>query len=331
MINERYISAGVMRLIVVLFVSLLLVGARAGVTDSDTSSVSFRVSGFRVLPNDVSAFITPVRDLNNEACALVKVVASPDFAFSSPLGIVKRKDEVGEIWLYLPNGTRLLTLKHPRWGVMRDYRFPKPLESRMAYELTIEEPREPVVTERDTVVVTKTVVDTVGVERRRPRLPWSGNVLATVSFNGHRQSWGLMVAAMRRHGFYVHGVTGMNRIGKTVATCDADGYVDDSGIKPYYTGKERYCDFTVTAGAVHRLFGSLCLFEGIGYGRSATAWQLADSEGGGYALNKDLTHKGIAGEAGLMVSWGPVSLLASVITIKGSRWQGCVGIGIRLR
>ena len=62
----------------------------------------FSVAGFRLLPNDVSAFITPVRDLNDEPCALVKVDAPSDFAFSTPLGIVSRKDKVGEIWLYLP-------------------------------------------------------------------------------------------------------------------------------------------------------------------------------------------------------------------------------------
>lgn len=65
------------------------------------------------MPNDVSAFITPVRDLNDEPCALVKVEAPSDFAFSTPLGIVSRKDKVGEIWLYLPKGSKLLTIKHP--------------------------------------------------------------------------------------------------------------------------------------------------------------------------------------------------------------------------
>ena len=67
-------------------------------------SQEFTVSSFRLLPNDVSAFVNSVRDLNDEACALVKVEAPSDFAFSTPLGIVKRKDEVGEIWLYLPPG-----------------------------------------------------------------------------------------------------------------------------------------------------------------------------------------------------------------------------------
>ena len=79
-------------------------------------SQEFTVSSFRLLPNDVSAFVNSVRDLNDEACALVKVEAPSDFAFSTPLGIVKRKDEVGEIWLYLPQGTKMLTLKHPVWA-----------------------------------------------------------------------------------------------------------------------------------------------------------------------------------------------------------------------
>lgn len=43
----------------------------------------FSVASFRQLPNDVSAFINNVRDLNDEACALIKVVAPSDFAFSS--------------------------------------------------------------------------------------------------------------------------------------------------------------------------------------------------------------------------------------------------------
>ena len=111
----------------------------------------FSVAGFRLLPNDVSAFITPVRDLNDEPCALVKVEAPSDFAFSTPLGIVSRKDKVGEIWLYLPKGSKLLTIKHPEWGVLRDYRFSKPLESRMTYELKL----KPMITTRTSTLKTR--------------------------------------------------------------------------------------------------------------------------------------------------------------------------------
>lgn len=51
----------------------------------------FSVQSFRQLPNDISAYIQPVKDLNDEACALIKIVGSRDFVFSTPLGVVKRK------------------------------------------------------------------------------------------------------------------------------------------------------------------------------------------------------------------------------------------------
>ena len=296
----------------------------------DTSAVKFKVTGFRVLPNDVSAFITPVRDLNNEACALLKVVAQQDFAFSSPLGIVKRKDEVGEIWLYLPKGTRQITIKHPRWGVLRNYRLPTALESHVAYEMTISEPRTPMAYEHDTVILTKTIVDTVTVGRKRPRLPMAFHALLTVSMHQNGPSWGIMLAAMRRHGMFVHVSSDLRSIGETRFTCDKEGYIDESGTMPYYTGKTRHSNWTATAGAIHRLCRALSVFEGIGYGRAATAWQLAESEGGGNALNDGLTHRGVAGELGLMATFGKINISASVITIAGRQWQGCVGVGIKL-
>lgn len=297
---------------------------------TDTSAVKFKVTGFRVLSNDVSAFITPVRDLNNEACALLKVVARQDFAFSSPLGIVKRKDEVGEIWLYLPKGTRRITIKHPRWGVLRNYRLPLALESHVAYEMTISEPRIPMAYEHDTVILTKTIVDTVAVKRKRPRLPMTFHALFTLSMHQNGPSWGVMLAAMRRHGMFVHVSSDFRSIGNTRFTCDEEGYIDDSGTMPYYTGETRHSNWTATAGAIHRLCSVLSVFEGIGYGRTATAWQLAESEGGGSALNDGLTHKGVAGELGLIATFGRINISASVLTIAGQQWQGCVGVGIKL-
>ena len=115
---------------------------------------SFSVESFRQLPTDVSAFIDAVRDLNDEACALLKVVAPADFAFSSPLGIVERRDKVGEIWLFMPKGTKSITLKHPQWGVLRNYAFGTKLESRMTYEMRLRIPQAAVVEKHDTVVYT---------------------------------------------------------------------------------------------------------------------------------------------------------------------------------
>lgn len=283
-----------------------------------------------MLPNDVTVFVNSVRDLNDEACALVKVEAPSDFAFSTPLGIVKRKDEVGEIWLYLPKGTKMLTLKHPEWGVLRDYKLGMVLESRMTYEMKLSLPKPAIAERHDTIVEVRTVVDTVTVARTRPKLPLSLYALATIGAHDNGPSYGVFFAMMRRHGFFVHASTDFGSIGKTNGSCSKDGGIGGTNEKPYYSGKTANSHYTVTAGAIHRLTKGVCLFEGVGYGRSAVAWQLAESEGGGYVQNDGLTHKGVAGEVGTLVSFGRIAVSASAVTIAGKQWQGCLGVGIKL-
>ena len=297
---------------------------------SQMKAQDFSVANFRSLPNDVSAFIHPVRDLNNEACALIKVVAPSDFAFSSPLGIVKRKDEVGEIWLYLPKGTKQLTIKHPEWGVLRDYRLGKPLESRMTYELKLNLPKPEVTEIHDTITQVKTVVDTVTVQKVRPKMPLRLYTLATLALHENGPSYGIFFALMHRHGFFLHASSNLKSIGNTVGDCDKEGYIPGNNIKPYYSGETRHSNYTLTAGAIQHLAKDICLFEGIGYGRSATAWEQSQSEGGGYLLNDGLTHKGVAAELGALASFGRITFSASSLTIAGKQWQGCIGIGIKL-
>lgn len=304
-------------------------------------SQEFSVASFQVLPNDVSAFIHHVRDLNDEACALIKVEAPSDFAFSTPLGIVKRKDEVGEIWLYVPKGAKMLTLKHPQWGVIRDYKLGKPLESRMTYELKLNLPRLAIAEKHDTIIQIKTVTDTIAIPQAKPKMALSIYALATIALHQDGPSYGIFFAMMHRHGFFLHASSDFKSIGKTEGNCDKDGNITktsstsnrtngNTSNKPYYTGETRHSNYTITAGAIHHIYKSLRIFEGIGYGRSATAWQMGESEGGGYLLNDGLTHKGVAGEVGILGSIGRLTLSASAITIAGKQWQGSIGIGIKL-
>jgi len=305
---------------------LILLCAECG----SVSAQQFTVKKFSAMPNDVSAFINPVYDLNGEACAAVKVAAPADFAFSTPLGIVKRADGVGEILLYIPKGSKQITIKHPQWGVLRNYRFPKPLESRVTYELVISEPKPQYTVKHDTIVLTKTITDTIAVKKSRPKQPLKLHATLTVALHEHGPSYGMMLALMRRHGFFIHAQSNLRSTGETTAACDKEGYMADSSIKPYYTGKTCHANYAVTAGLIHRLGSRFNLFYGAGYGRTATAWQLAESEGGGLALNEGLTHKGIAAEAGAMIALGRLSVSASCITVAGKQWQGAVGIGINI-
>lgn len=224
----------------------------------------------------------------------------------------------------------MLTLKHPQWGVIRDYKLGKPLESRMTYELKLNQPKPIIAEKHDTIIQIKTVTDTIAIPQAKPKMPLSIYTLATIALHQDGPSYGIFFAMMHRHGFFLHASSDFKSIGKTEGNCDKDGIIAQTNDKPYYTGKTRHSNYTMTVGAIHHIYKSLRLFEGIGYGRTATAWQLGESEGGGYLLNDGLTHKGVAGELGILGSIGRLTLSASAITIAGKQWQGSIGIGIKL-
>lgn len=311
--------------------SRLLAMVIAAMTIVAAKAQEFKVASVKIMKNDVSAFISPVRDLNGQACALIKVEAPADFVFSTPLGIVKRQDEVGEILLYVPNGTKMITIKHPEWGVMRNYRFEQPLESHMCYVMKITTP-QPVAEEiHDTLVITKTRVDTVMVKTLRQPLPRTWWAMATVSAAAGSFPVGLMLGTMKRHGFFLHASTDFRSTGDIRTEVDKNGMpTDGSSVMPYFTGNKRRCNYMLTAGLTHRLSSRLTLLEGVGYGKTATSWQLAEEEGGGYAINSDMTRKGVAAETGLVWNTGNKLILLSVSTIEFCKWQVNIGFGIKL-
>ncbi len=289
----------------------------------------FSVKGFRTLPNDVTAFITPVNDLNGDACALLKVQAPADFAFSTPLGIVRREDKVGEIWLYLPKGSKRITLKSPTLGVLRDYRFPTVLDSHMSYELTLS---MPTTVKRDTIIITTTKVDTVTITATKPIVPWKFSALATAALHTGGPSIGIMLAAIKRHGAFLH-VSSNFKSDESSFSVDQTGMPTDPAngdIMPYYSGEQRHSSFSFTAGPIHRLCSWLNVFYGAGYGKASTLWQLSQSEGSLWVNNSDKTYKGLAAEAGLLFFCKRISASLSATTIKGKQWQASIGIGVNI-
>lgn len=294
----------------------------------------FAVASYRTLSNDVSAFIDPVQDLNGDDCGLIKVQAGPEYVFTSPLGIVKRIDKTGEIWLYVPRGTKKITIRHPQLGILRDYELPERVDSHLTYELRLSEPEPPATPERvvttvhDTLLLTR--VDTLLVRPVRAPVPLQFEALVTGSYGGKAgiAAPGIMLMALKRHGGFVHAVSNFGSIGKTVGTCDADGLLN--GSLPYYSGAKRTALFMINAGAVQRLSRRVAIFEGIGYGSTAVAWQLDKAEVGGYVRNSRYCVSGVSFEAGARLSFKRLSVSASVMSIRAKEWYGTVGIGVRL-
>lgn len=301
----------------------------------------FSVERFRVLPNDISAYIHPERDLNGEACALIKVVGSRDFVFSTPLGIVKRKNDVGEIWLYVPKGTVQITIKHPEWGVLRDYRFSEPLESRLTYELVLIPPVVNRIAYRAIPPIGRNAAFCLPLLRDSLPLPVSVPVewkplrefsrfllMADVTLGNEAVSAGIRLGWMRRHGVYVHLSSDFRSTPDVDGReCDADGEVEGSDVPPYYTGKVFRSRSAVLLGATHRIWRGFYVYEGAGYGQRIVAWETTE---GALLRNKSYSAQGVALEAGVM--WSPrkwvVSAGASVI--EGKYWEANFGIGVRI-
>ena len=297
----------------------------------------FSVGSFRLLPNDITAYIAPVKDLNNEACALIKVVGNADFVFSTPLGIVKRQEEVGEIWIYVPNESVQITIKHPQWGVLRDFHFDSPLESRMTYELVLLPPKDYFEQRRVSGIDSKPVRLRKSLKdssKQLTSLPsvhrWQNAsrmylLLANVGVSQTTPAWGMRLGIIKRHGGYWAFSSETFSMPQTSGVCDRTGMVE--GTLPYYTGNTQTGNWKVLAGGIHRLKDKLCLFEGIGFGEHVVAWETSE---GDYLLNKGLSTNGLSAELGLLYHFRTLALAVGVSTINGNYWEATLGLGVCL-
>ena len=99
---------------------------------------TLQVTSFNELGLDLSHRTQPCEDINGNPCALVKVVnASGGCVFEGD--IAKKESKSGEIWLYIPTGTKRITIKRKSKTLRFD--FPEKIEY-ATYELTLQDEKE---------------------------------------------------------------------------------------------------------------------------------------------------------------------------------------------
>lgn len=98
------------------------------------------VKSFSLDETDVTANLqgTTVLDQNGEKCALIKVfTTATGFTFDvGSLGVQKVEQKTGEIWLYVPQGVRRLTMNHAQLGKC-EYAFTIPVEKAHTYNMEL--------------------------------------------------------------------------------------------------------------------------------------------------------------------------------------------------
>lgn len=122
------------------------------------------VKSFRVLENDIDARVNaPIMDFNGDLSAIIKVVTTQTgFTFDcGQAGVVKTINKPAEIWVYVPFGTKHLTITHARLGILRDYIFPLPIEKASVYELVLATAKVVTTVEEDQLATEWVVITSV--------------------------------------------------------------------------------------------------------------------------------------------------------------------------
>ena len=107
---------------------------------SSTLAQKLTVESFKLASSDLTAQTQPRKDLNNHNCALIKVgLGLQGVQFEgSIIGNVENK--TGEYWVYMPQGNRMLKVKHANYAPVMvnfaDYGVEK-VESNRTYELIV--------------------------------------------------------------------------------------------------------------------------------------------------------------------------------------------------
>jgi hypothetical protein len=98
----------------------------------------FEIRNFRERTTDLSAISSNYKDLNGSPAALIRMtVRDPQFEFSANLGIIALEKKTGEVYLYVPQDTKRLTVRHPSLGVLKDYAIPVRIRSKVTYDADI--------------------------------------------------------------------------------------------------------------------------------------------------------------------------------------------------
>ncbi len=105
------------------------------------------VKSFKLSERTISANIEGPNkriDQNGEVAALIKVrTTETGFAFEGGLlGIVDAKQDVGEIFVWVPRGAKQITIKHQKFGVL-NYWYSTMIESGKTYEMVLSTPQTP--------------------------------------------------------------------------------------------------------------------------------------------------------------------------------------------
>lgn len=316
----------------VLFCFMLYMAS--GIISAQGRAKDFYISSFKALEMDLDArTLHPVVDQNGKKAALIKVVTiETGFDFDiGMMGITEVHQEVGEIWVYIPERAQRMTIRHNEFGVIRDYYFPLTIESATVYEMIlVTPPREKapktIIVEHKFPTTTPAAISrietTVSYDTPSPKK--RGNILIMPQMGvGRALSYGAMVGYFKKFGGYVNFRSAFD-FTPVSYQCTSEGNVLEGGII-WTTGQEKRPRLNITAGAIVGFTDWFAIYAGAGYGSSLLIWEDVNKK---WAEVEDYSCKGVALDIGAMFCIGKIALSIGVNSVNLSSMDFTFGVGV---
>ena len=105
---------------------------------SHLSAQDIQITKFERNYTSLIASVKPVYDNAGDACAVIRFfVRDKDFIIEPNLGVLKKEDLPGEIRLYVPRGTKRLTIRRQNHMPLNGYEIPLRIESKVTYDVEL--------------------------------------------------------------------------------------------------------------------------------------------------------------------------------------------------
>lgn len=278
----------------ILFLSLFMA------VSSSVFAQEIRVKSYKALERDLTARTQERLDRNDNPCSVIKIVSSgKDFSFEGNVigdPVVKN----GETMIYITEGTRRLTIRHAKYGVLR-YELPERVKKQTVYELTLK------------------LIEDKNNKLRTLVMPVAG-------INPEQFSYGIMVGLVKRTGGYIKAKYSFKNVSMDNMECDDSGVLTGTeGSLPWYSGNTEKSRLAITGGVLQRIWKTGYVYAGAGYGFRTLGWETTD---GLWVKNIDHSYKGVEAEIGLIIRFGGFAISAGAQTNQFKYAEANVGIGI---
>lgn len=260
------------------------------------------VKSFERLDRDLSARTNERLDLNDEPCAVIRVsiANAKSYRFDGNVvgDVVYRP---GEALVYVPAGTRNITLKSERSGLLR-FEFPEKIEKQVVYRMDV-----------------KLILS----EDQKTR-----TLLMPVVSVGTPMSYGIMIGVVKKTGFYVK-VKYNFKDQQTDFKCNEQGIVEGDQQQSWFTGETNESRLALTGGLLQRFGKRFYLYVGAGYGYKKIAWQMhSPDDVEQWAECTDKTQIGVEADLGGILRFKNFAISAGVQTNSFKHVEATLGMGL---